>query len=329
MMFTHLKEYEASIVYGGSLNFLGVLTNDYLGRASVPALSLISGYLLALGWKKATDSDVRRFAARKAQRVLIPMLLWNLLYILLIAAAYLAMAYQHRVIEIIQGGSVMDIVNMFTSLTDSPGNFTLHFIRDLFVAQVLIYAILTLGGRYRTLMLYALGACSLVWQMDPMISRELIVLFLVAGALMALYGLRLVSLASSRPVQVACLMMLVVLAAWGPQPRTNVGYYTYTDLFMRIGMSTSIIVLALYLARLPIWKAFHFLAPISFLTYLLHLPITSMLWAIWSKVYPSNDGLAYVAYYFLAPLLAWSVAVAISIALSRRPAFASALGLKA
>lgn len=329
MMFTHLKEYEQSVVYGGSLSILGVLTNDYLGRASVPALSLISGYLLALGWKKTTKPDFRHFTIQKSRRVLAPMFIWNIIYVLTVLAAYILVDHQHRVIESIKERNFIDIVNAFTSLTDSPANFTLHFIRDLFVAQVLIYGILVFGGRYRIPVLVTFGAYALIAQMEPVISRELIVVFLVAGALMALYGLRLMSLASSPTTQVICLMMLAVLFVWGPQPRINFTSYTFFDLFMRVGMSLSIIILSLYLARLPIWRAFSFLAPISFLTYLLHLTVTSMLWAIWSKVYPSNDGLAYVAYYFLAPLLAWLVAVTLSIGLSRKPALSLVLGVKA
>nr|WP_277355214.1 acyltransferase [Paracoccus hibiscisoli] len=328
MMFTHLKEYEQSSVYGGDLNILGVLTNDYLGRASVPALSLISGYLLVLGWKKIDAPDLRKFTIRKTNRVIVPMLTWNLIYILTVAAAYFTINYQHRVIEIIQDGSFIDIVNAFTSLTSSPANFTLHFIRDLFVTQILIFGILSLCGRYRIPILIAFGGYALIAQMEPIISRELIVVFLVAGALMALYGVRLISLASSRAVLVVCLAMLAVLIAWGPQPRINVSSYTFFDLFMRIGISLSIIVVSFYLAHLSIWKVFRFLAPVSFLTYLLHLPVTSMLWALWSKVYPSNDGLAYVAYYFLAPLLAWSIAITLSTGLNKRPALASVLGLK-
>ncbi|MBU2957448.1 acyltransferase [Paracoccus sp. C2R09] len=76
MMFTHLKEYQGSILYGGQLNALGVLTNDYLGRASVPALSLVSGYLLAMGAVRKPSVTVRDFATKKARSVLAPVLVW-------------------------------------------------------------------------------------------------------------------------------------------------------------------------------------------------------------------------------------------------------------
>lgn len=329
MMFTHLKEYEGSSVYGGDLNFIGVLTNDYLGRASVPALSLVSGYLLAIGLKKNRTLSAGGFAQRKAKSILLPMLIWNMIYIGVVIAAYLAVGHSHRIIEIFRDGSTLDVINAFTALTDTPANFSLHFIRDFFVCQMLLFLLLRWGGAARMPLLIAIAAYSTLGQLDPLIAREMIVLFATLGALLALSESSLIALASSRPVQVVSVAMVCALASLGIKGMSSATSDPFTELFMRLAMSLTIIIVAYHLAQFPIAAWFHRLAPIAFLTYLLHLPVTSMLWVFWSKIMGNgNDGLDYAIYYLCSPVVAWLSAISFSSALRRYPNAAGVLGLK-
>lgn len=329
MMFTHLKEYEGSIVYGGDLNAIGVLTNDYLGRASVPALSLVSGYLLAAGINRKRNLSVLGFAEKKTKSVLVPMLIWNLIYIGTVVAAYLTVGHSHRVIEIFREGSALDIVNAFAALTDTPANFSLYFIRDFFVTQVLLFALLRWGGGARIPLLIGIAACSTVGQYDPIISREMIVLFASLGALLALAGWNLIALASSRTVQIITLALLFGFFLWGDSGIRAATTVQFSEILMRVTMSLMILIVAYYLAQTPVSSTFHALAPIAFLTYLLHLPVTSMMWVLWSKLIEGgNDGYAYAAYYLCAPAVAWLVAIGLAAPLRRGPQLSGMFGLK-
>ena len=329
MMFTHLKEYEGSNVYGGPLNALGVLTNDYLGRASVPALSLVSGYLLVVGMNRKRSLSTLGFAKKKASSVLLPMLVWNLIYIGIVLAADIAFNHSHRVIEIFRDGNWLDVVNVFTALTDVPANFSLHFIRDFFVTQVLLFGLLRWGGVARIPILIAIAAYSMMGQLDPLISREMIVLFATSGALLALSGMNLTMIASSRSVQAVTLALLLGFFIWGDEGIREATSLQVAEILMRVAMSLAILIVGYQLARLPISIAFHRLAPIAFLTYLLHLPLTSLLWVVWSKLISSgNDGYGYAGYYFTAPIAAWLVAMGLAAILKQHPAIAANLGLK-
>ena len=71
---------QASLVSTGSLAWLGTLWGDFLGRASVAALSFISGYLLI---RTAAEAPLASVARRRFRTLVVPMLSWTLIFCLL------------------------------------------------------------------------------------------------------------------------------------------------------------------------------------------------------------------------------------------------------
>lgn len=116
-------------------NFLQILrsfTQDQLGRICVPALTLVSGYLLYIS---NLDLAPARLYAKKAKTLLIPFAVFNICYFAVLAAFEYGLDIAP--FSSIKGKSSMAMLNMLFGLTASPLNNTLHFLRELFVLVLL------------------------------------------------------------------------------------------------------------------------------------------------------------------------------------------------
>lgn len=101
-------------------------------RASVPVLTVISGYLL---FRAGIDRDWRKLANKKARTLLIPFLVFNLG---LLAAAYAAQRWlgissSYQLIPF----DAMTWLNAAFGLTGLPINYPLNFLRDLLALMLL------------------------------------------------------------------------------------------------------------------------------------------------------------------------------------------------
>ena len=126
---------------------------DGLSRLSSPGLGFISGYLACLSLER---SSYWHFAMKRVRSLLVPFLLWSMIYVgLLLAVGFL------------QGEPLdfnMLIGNPLWGLTNWPGNFPLHYLLDLFKCAVLMagaFVLLTRSGLPTTLVTPVLLSLSL------------------------------------------------------------------------------------------------------------------------------------------------------------------------
>jgi fucose 4-O-acetylase-like acetyltransferase len=98
-----------------------------LTRAAVPALSVLSGYLLA------SSRPVRLvdLVGRKARSLILPFLVWNTAAVLLLLAAN--EIWQFWPEWDLARLSTYRLVNSLTAFHGAPGNAPLYFLRDLFL----------------------------------------------------------------------------------------------------------------------------------------------------------------------------------------------------
>ncbi len=158
--------------------FLDVIV-DVLGRASVPLLSLISGLLFVLSFRRRGAAAVLQ---GKVQTLIVPMVAWSLpmiaiLYLEPIATGALPPAW-----------TTIDWVNALFSVTSSPANGPLHFFRDIFVMAIYGSLVLALFNRNRSAGIALAILIALLEQKSGglFVFRNQIALMFMAGMLLAL-----------------------------------------------------------------------------------------------------------------------------------------------
>ncbi len=186
MIFVHADPTDAKIVEldvpYAIRAFYWVLVAE-LGRASVPLLSVISGALLVMSMQRG--STIRSVAWNKFQRLLLPLLFWNFLLID-------TLVIRHHILA----ASPPDLAYIFDSwpnklfaLTDTPANFPLAFLRDIFVCSILAAIAMTLENRKnfagQLFMLGCIGVVMVQPESLPLVQRELIIIFYTIGFMMA------------------------------------------------------------------------------------------------------------------------------------------------
>ncbi len=179
---------------GGAFALLGAIWSDTLGRASVAALSFISGYLL---WRKAAGRSFGVVARDKARSLLVPMLVWNLVFVGLLLGRFL-LTGRHGEAGHDPFAAGADTLSLLTGLDGETANRSLFFLRDLFVASLLVHLLGPLLRRYPLPLLAAIALVAVLDVGAPLIFRPSILLFVAAGMVVAQRGWHLDTLFVTR-----------------------------------------------------------------------------------------------------------------------------------
>ncbi|WP_395543662.1 acyltransferase family protein, partial [Neotabrizicola sp. sgz301269] len=102
---------------------------DYLGRGSVPLLSVVSGFLLTRSLGRKSSQEMIR---SKAWALLVPMVIWSALVLVLVLARALILGDGADMPH-----GVMGWINALFSVTAPPANIPVAFLRDVFVSAVI------------------------------------------------------------------------------------------------------------------------------------------------------------------------------------------------
>lgn len=134
VVFLHISDPPsvATLDFSNGFDVLRVFTQDQLGRICVPALTLISGYLL---FHMNLDLAPFKLYLKKARTLLIPFFVFNICYFLVVAGVEYGTGYVP--FQPIGSLSDMQIMNMLFALNAAPMNNPLHFLRELFVLVLL------------------------------------------------------------------------------------------------------------------------------------------------------------------------------------------------
>lgn len=143
MMFTHVRPYPAFTHFpqdglNWSLHLVYASLALILGKASVPLLGAVSGWLFAVGWK----GGWRQNALRKTRTVLLPLLIWNGI-VLAILFALPDFEPRWR-----RPDDALGWVAKIFPLTEYPTNSPLYFLRDLFLCTLAAPVLLWLFDRF-------------------------------------------------------------------------------------------------------------------------------------------------------------------------------------
>lgn len=310
MMWVHVSPGVSlpSIVNGGEFALVGRLLGDTLGRISVSLLSLVSGYLF---WVRARQATFGEAAWRRFESIMLPCLVWSAIYLVL-AAMKLKLAGVPASAFLRSGGGFMDAVNAWAGLTGPTANRSLFFLRDLFVATLILRLAVPLIDRFPWVALVAALLLGLLGdRLQPLIFRDGILQFVLLGACLARLGVAMADL--SRPSVGLVFGYLFVLAGAG-LGNLDVGWITdfHLPLLLR---RLGICLLTLSLTSALIWVLQRETRPrlgrAAFLAFLMHVPLIGILWVPWQRFIGSESETSYLAFYLATPFLALAAGYAL------------------
>jgi len=107
--------------------------SDGLARISVPLLGLISGYL---GFRQISLTEYQGLVCKKFNALILPMIAWSGITLLIFTLYGLA-TRDSTFLDTRLPHDTLAWVNAFLSITDSPFNPPLHFLREVFTCFLL------------------------------------------------------------------------------------------------------------------------------------------------------------------------------------------------
>ncbi|KKC27772.1 acyltransferase family protein [Sphingomonas sp. SRS2] len=146
---------------------------ELFGRASVPLLSVISGYLMV---HQHGAIDALQRLSKKARSLLVPLVGWNVIAVLLSVALARHLPFS----------SIGEAANALFALTAEPAIHPLYFLRDIFLCAVLFPLIRLAVERAPIASLTLIAILSLAGWTWPLFVGSGPLLFFTAGVAIAL-----------------------------------------------------------------------------------------------------------------------------------------------
>ncbi|GEM_PF-1502112 len=322
MMGVHVSPGFEAAAYGPSdaMHWIGALWVDVLGRSSVPALSIVSGFLMSV---HAGRQGLTGVARDRFRTLVLPMLFWTaVLATLALAARELAGAETLTWQRFFGDGPVRLLTEHMLFLHGHPANVPLAFLRDLFVCCLIVAVLQARLGRWVVL---ALPISVVIWQTvgyGDLILRPAILSFVLAGVVLQRWrgdltlphGLRLaVRGAMVWVVAQHCLGWSAPFEAVVPQDMRL--------LVFRVVVSAFALDMALVLSRGPVLAWLRPWEPVVYLAYLSHGVVISCLWQGVEPLVGGPTGAAYPVFFLVAPVVALVTARVLAQGLDHAPSW--------
>lgn len=319
MMSVHLVPgpFGLSFVTRGAGSALGLVWLDFLGRASVATLSLVSGFLLA---SRFETQGILQIARDRGRAVVVPMMVWNGIGLLAVLTATLA-GIRLSEVRLEDVASPLGPLDGITGLFGPTLNLSLFFLRDLFVASVLLALFWPVLRRRIGLALAVVLLLTVCRATAPVIFRPSILLFMLAGCALRARGFGLDRLAAPRLALPGAAVALAVFAACLVLGGTRPEIVEIRDIARRALLVFGVLALAFALGRRPkVQAVFDRLEPVAFLAYLGHALLAKVIWLAMAAAGVTLAGPSYLVYFLGAPVLVFLIALAARPAIEALPA---------
>ena len=284
------------------LEALELLLSDILGRASVPALSVLGGFLAVAAYGRRCSWLV--YARERWQTLMIPLISWNAVIIALSILIWAAIGTQTSVLREMprmEWSALPLILDRLTAYDYGSATTALNFLRDIFICSLLLPVLLALLRRTGATGLALIWLIGLTLGFDPVVMRPHIMMFFCAGLYLALQG----SLFSPTRAALGKLVLAVLLPIAGVGLAALIGYGSYdsvTNTLLRLLVAPAFILAAYALSHVKAGRLLAKLEAMIYLMFLAHASIMMVLWGVWQKTIGPSLEWPYVLFYIGAPL---------------------------
>lgn len=282
----------------GTVDWLRVYLGDSLFRIGVPCLSVISGYLLFR--RGLSQFDYRKVLGSKAVTVLLPFVIWNSVFLILVFAAQrngVAVGYLPDVAE----APSHELASLAFAVQDWPINLPLYFLRDLLLCIALSPLLGQLVMRFPHLTL-ALFLAYAVLPVPSLIFLKKSILFgFSLGICTALHQLDVKRL-DDHAVPITLAMATVSLLLAGGLCATGPEYPLWLEMLRNLTAIAGILgawALSSLLVRTRFGTRLASASGLSFWIFCGHYPLLMLLWMAWNR----TNAFSYPLFYLVAPLL--------------------------
>ncbi len=289
----------------GFIDWIRVFLGDSLFRVGVPCLSAISGYLL---FRRGLGAfDYGKTLRSKARTVLLPFLIWNLGFLVLVLVAQrsgIGFGYLPDALN----ATPRDLATLATALEAAPINIPLYFLRDLLLCILLSPLLAIMISRF-PLATLGLFFIYVVFPVPNGIFLKKSILFgFSCGIYVSLHkvDIRVLDPFAGRIAGLfltAAVMLATVLYWTGPD------YPVWVDILRSLVALCGIIgswAISLLLIRSRLGMRLSKLEGLSFWIFCAHYPLLILFWMIWNR---TGNAVFYPLFYFSAPILALAILI--------------------
>lgn len=290
IVFLHIPPYVPMEALDGSLfgGFVAWIQHG-LFRATVPVLTTLSAYLL---FSTGLQRNIKRLLRKKTHTLLLPLVLFNLPVALAVAMLQARGAGGHGFSHQLYPPQLMAWLDALLGVWNTPANYALHFLRDLYVVSLLAPLLGTLARvcpRTGLLLLFAV----VWWDLDgDLVLRDSMLINFYTGALAALYRWDLQAWDRYRWIALGGFLVLS-LAALPLQSELL--------LWLRLLSPFLLWPASALLLQLPWQTTFLRCSQDSFFIYLCHAPALFAAWLVYRQTL--TDTLPYWVFWWLSGLL--------------------------
>ncbi len=326
MMTVHVFPYaaEGTAFETGILSPLYTFSVDWMGRASVAALSLFGGYIL---WIGARDKPILKLARSKFMSVFLPMVFWNLALIAgVFAVAFLGAVdgrqefYEFFATHGSEASSFRAWLTMLFAIEGKPANVPVSFLRDLFVSMLLIRLAVPVIRRYGAIMIAVVFLLGAMEATAPVLLRPNILLFALSGAYLASLNVKMSTLRSPALAILTGLLFLVAYAIALALPEEIAGLTnTLPNLLKRFALISFLLLATGAVVQRYDLPGLVKLRPILFLAFLSHAVVLIALKRAFLKLDGDMTGASYVVLFFVTPFLIIALAYVATPLIDRLP----------
>ncbi len=289
----------------GALDWIRVYLGDSLFRIGVPCLSAISGYLLFR--KGLAVFDYGKVMRTKAETILLPFLLWNGGFLLIVFLAQKA-GLGHGYVPDVTDTTPREWATQALALEAWPINLPLYFLRDLLLCLLLSPVIGFMVMRYPRATLLVFLAYAVLPVPGGIFLKKSILLGFSIGVYASLHKVDVKRLDPHAlqivlAVGLSSLLLAIGLFVTGPE------FPFWIDSLRELTAVSGIIgawTLSSLLVQTRPGKAMGKGSGLSFWIFCAHYPLLIALWILWNRAGFES----YPLFYVTAPLLVIAVLVA-------------------
>lgn len=294
---------------------------DLLGRASVPALSVLGGFLAVGAYRKRAQWS--RYARERIVTLGVPLVTWNCLFILPgLLSLHLTGRMNPTLQSIFPAGepSVRLVLDRLVAIDYGSATVALNFLRDLLACSLLLPMLRWLVGRFGAVGLGSLWAAGLTVGFAPVVVRPQILMFFAAGVHLAVRAGQLRPARKTFSALAAAVLLPLAAVAWIP-PLAHDYAGNVPGAAGRTAITLAVLVLAARLGRSRVGARLARFEPCAYLLFLSHQFFMMVLYWPWYRVFGAGVEGAYLAFYIGAPVFAALAAGALHHLLATLPAF--------
>ncbi len=305
MMYVHVNPGLSGEALGPLLALGDNVIVDFLGRASVPALSLISGFLMV---HELQRRHFLRALRNRLRTLLMPMVAWNCIIILFSALIFLLLQEKTTVYRELEGVDAQTmVVGKLMALRSDGATTALNFLRDLFVCAALSPLLIYLVRRLGLVAVAGGWIVGLVFGYEPLVYRPSILMFYLFGIYCALDQRALHLRRWQAMTALGLAVILHVADTWvffqliDGDSLLN----TLMQFVKRLALAMAVIHLAgAMLKQKKMARLLLDIEPRIYFVFLSHSVIFLFLWGVWQLPFGSDLAPPYIVFFLLAPFIA-------------------------